>query len=80
MVTMLVIQMIKSISGYVFMMEIGVVSWSSRKQTIVTLSTTEAEFVATTCACQAIWLRMILSFFVSSKKDPLPSTVTTIQL
>ena len=34
---------------------------SSRKQKIVTLSTTEEEFVAATaCACQAIWLRKIL--------------------
>ena len=34
---------------------------SSKKQPIVTLSTTEAEFVtAISCACQAIWLRKIL--------------------
>ncbi|XP_057508569.1 secreted RxLR effector protein 161-like [Actinidia eriantha] len=36
----------RSTSGYVFMMGSGVVSWSSKKQQIVTLSTTEAEFVA----------------------------------
>ncbi|KAL4014421.1 hypothetical protein IC575_026623 [Cucumis melo] len=51
----------KSISGYVFMLGSGVISWSSKKQPIVTLSTTEAELVvATSCACQAIWLRNIL--------------------
>jgi hypothetical protein len=32
----------KSTSGYVFMLSGGVVSWSSKKQPIVTLSTTEA--------------------------------------
>ena len=30
----------KSTSGYVFMMSAGAVAWSSRKQPIVTLSTT----------------------------------------
>eukprot|EP00257_Ricinus_communis_P017176 XP_015575556.1 uncharacterized protein LOC107261370 [Ricinus communis] len=35
----------KSTSGYVFMM-CGAVAWSSKKQPIVTLSTTETEFVA----------------------------------
>jgi hypothetical protein len=51
----------KSTSGYVFKMGSGVVSWSSRKQPVVTLSTTEAEFIAAaSCACQAVWLRRIL--------------------
>lgn len=51
----------KSTSGYVFLMSGGAVSWSSRKQPIVTLSTTEAEFVAAAaCACQAVWIRRIL--------------------
>lgn len=51
----------KSTSGYVFLMNSGAVSWSSMKQPLVTLSTTEAEFVAAAaCACQAVWMRRIL--------------------
>jgi len=51
----------KSTSGYVFKMGSGAVSWFSRKQPVVTLSTTEAEFIAAaSCACQAVWLRRIL--------------------
>lgn len=51
----------KRTSGYNFMMGSGAILWSSRKQQIVTLSTTKAEFVAVAlCACQAIWLRRLL--------------------
>ncbi|XP_062014728.1 secreted RxLR effector protein 161-like [Rosa rugosa] len=51
----------KSTSGYVFMLGTGAVSWSSKKQPVVTLSTTEAEFIAAAyCACQGVWLRRIL--------------------
>ena len=43
------------------MLSSGAVSWYSRKQPIVSLSTIEAEFIAaTSCACQAIWIRRIL--------------------
>ncbi|MCO5612314.1 hypothetical protein L7F22_066579 [Adiantum nelumboides] len=44
-------------SGYVFTMVGGEVSWRSRLQTCVTQSTAEAEYVAMTEACkEAIWL------------------------
>jgi hypothetical protein len=51
----------KSTSGYVFMLGNAAVSWSSKKQPIVTLSTIEAEFVAAAaCACQSLWLKNVL--------------------
>nr|KYP57182.1 Retrovirus-related Pol polyprotein from transposon TNT 1-94 [Cajanus cajan] len=51
----------RSTSGHVFMIGSGAISWASKKQQVVTLSTTEAEFIAAaTSACQAIWLRRIL--------------------
>ena len=51
----------RSTSGYVLMLGTGAVSWSSKKQQIVSLSTIEAKFItAIACACQAIWLRRIL--------------------
>ncbi|MCI19204.1 copia-type polyprotein, partial [Trifolium medium] len=51
----------KSTSGYIFKFGSSAISWSSKKQPILTLSTTEAEFVAAaSCACQAVCLRKIL--------------------
>nr|DAD19456.1 TPA_asm: hypothetical protein HUJ06_020919 [Nelumbo nucifera] len=51
----------KSTSGYVFLLSSGAVAWSSKKQPVVTLSTTKAEFIAVaSCACQSVWMRRIL--------------------
>ena len=36
----------KSTSGYVFMLGKAIVSWASKKQSVVALSTTEAEYAA----------------------------------
>ena len=61
-----------STSGYVFILGSGVVLWSSKKQLIVTLSTTEAEFVAaTSCVCQAIWLKRILEQLHFKRREPI---------
>ena len=51
-----------SISGYVFTIDRGMVLWSAKKQSIVTLSTTEAEYIAAThTAKEALWIQMFLS-------------------
>ena len=61
----------RSTSCSVFMMSSGIVSWSSRKQQVVTLYTTEAEFiVAATSACQAIWMRRILKELHFQQHEP----------
>ncbi|XP_064392583.1 uncharacterized protein LOC135340191 [Halichondria panicea] len=58
-------------SGQVFLMGNGAVSWSSRKQSLVTLSTSEAEYVALSLASQeAIWLRRLMSDICESAEEP----------
>ena len=50
----------KSTSGYVFQIGGGAVSWRSKKQTSVALSTAEAEYVALASATQeALWMRQL---------------------
>ena len=61
----------RAISGYVFMVDGGAVSWSSKKQELVTLSTTEAEYVAATHAAkEAVWLRRLLMDLFHSIDTP----------
>ncbi|KAI3713826.1 hypothetical protein L1987_72412 [Smallanthus sonchifolius] len=51
----------KSTSGYVCILSQAAICWSSRKQGIVTLSSTEAEYVAATiCAGHCVWLKGLL--------------------
>ena len=47
-----------SISGYCLIFGAGAISWSSKKQNIVTLSSTEAEYVGhTNAAKEILWIR-----------------------
>ena len=51
-----------SISGYFFTIVGDVVSWSSKKQPTIVLSTTEAEYIAAThTAKEAFWIHMFLT-------------------
>ncbi|RDX79371.1 Copia protein, partial [Mucuna pruriens] len=53
----------KSTLGYCFSMDSGVFSWCSKKQEVVTQSTTEVEFIAAVATVnQVIWLRNILTY------------------
>eukprot|EP00253_Pinus_taeda_P011935 PITA_11935 len=52
----------RSTSGYVFNLFGGAVSWMSKKQSVVALSTTEAEYKAATHASkEAVWLQRLCS-------------------
>jgi hypothetical protein len=54
----------RSTSGYVFTLAGGPVSWMSKFQNVVSLSTTEAEYMASSHACkEAIWLQGLLGEF-----------------
>lgn len=51
----------KITSGYYFSVGSGMISWCSRKQKSVALSSTEEEYMAAnTTTCEAIWLRKLL--------------------
>ncbi|KAD5317079.1 hypothetical protein E3N88_17025 [Mikania micrantha] len=63
----------KSVSANVFSIGSGAISWSSKKQPVVALSTTEAEYIsAAVGACQAVWLRKMLRELCCEQKDATP--------
>ena len=63
----------KIASGYIFHLGLGAISWASKKQPIVTISSTEAEYVAaTTAACQAVWLRRVMKELQQEHEEPTP--------
>lgn len=52
----------KSISGYMFMLNICLISWKASLQHVVILSSIEAEFIAATeAAKEAMWLKGLLN-------------------
>ena len=52
----------RSMAGNLFLMTRGAISWSSKKQAVVALSTSEAEYIALSIATQeAIWIRRLLT-------------------
>ena len=52
----------RSISGFVFMLGDKTISWSSKKQPTVALSSREAKYRALShAACEGIWLKKLLT-------------------
>jgi hypothetical protein len=61
-----------STTGNIFICAKGAISWLSKKQPTVSLSTTEAEYVALSCATQeVIWLRRLLSDLEVNINEPM---------
>lgn len=65
----------KSTSGFAFKIANAAVSWASRKQSVVALSSTEAEYISMSEATkEAIWLGYIWNH-ISSKTKESPITI-----
>jgi hypothetical protein len=65
-----------SISGFAFFVGLGAVSWSAKKQPIITLSSTEAEYVALTHAAKdIIWIHKLLKDLSFLHSLLLPTTL-----
>ena len=61
----------KSTSGGIFSIGSTTVSWYSRKQRSVALSSAKAEYMASSqAACEAIWMRKIMVGLFGSHLDP----------
>ena len=66
----------KSTSGYAFLLNNGAITWSSKKQPCIALSTMEAEYVACSAAVQeAVWLRRFFQNLEVVKDASDPVTV-----
>jgi hypothetical protein len=60
-----------AVTGYVFLIDSGAISWSSKQQEIVSLSTTESEYIAATHGMkEALWLCSLLSEVFQPIKPP----------
>lgn len=62
----------KSRSGYVFISAGAAVSWSSKRQSLITLSSTESEYVALAeCVREGLWYRNLLSELDFGSNSPM---------
>jgi hypothetical protein len=68
----------KSTSGCCFSLGLAMISWQSRKQSNIALSTTEAEYIVACSVCyEAIWLRKLLTGLFDLEMEATTIYVTT---
>ena len=61
----------KSTTGYVFIASSGAITWKSKKQSIIALSTTESEYIALAkSGKEAVWLRNLFQELGFVQKNP----------
>ncbi|KAF7350699.1 Transcription factor [Mycena sanguinolenta] len=61
----------RSMSGYAFTLYGGTICWSAKKQSVVALSTAEAEYIAMTRATkEAIWIRQFMGELFGNFIEP----------
>jgi hypothetical protein len=66
----------KSTSGFLFKLVGGPISWGSKKQSSVSLSTSEAEYIALSLAIQeAKWVHRLICEILTAADVPLPKLV-----
>jgi hypothetical protein len=66
----------RSTTGYIFCLASGPVSWASKKQSELALSSCESEYVALTAATKEVnWLRGVLGELGFARKGPTPILV-----
>ena len=54
----------RSCTGYIFLFQGGAISWNSKRQPTVALSTTEAEYMSlSSCVQEAMWLKQLQEVF-----------------
>ena len=69
----------KSTSGYAFLLSQGAISWSSKKQSCIALSTMETEFIACSAAVQeAVWLKRFFEDLILEVDAEKPVTIYCI--
>lgn len=60
----------RSCTGYTFLFQGGAISWNSKRQPTVALSTTEAEYMAlSSCVQEAMWLKQLQEEFWPRLRD-----------
>jgi len=60
-----------SVSGYTFISNGGAITWGSKKQSVVSLSTTEAEYICLSDAAREVtWLRNLYKEIGFEEKEP----------